>query len=493
MNCKGPVRKSCGRSKLLTRWHLLPFRVAKMHRPVRLRYHAAKLAYEKNMNDVKRMIAVFFAIVILGGVFSALIPPMQSPDENDHIKRAYLLSVLSHTETKPGLSTGGYFDDALQQYQVVMFQGLSTKPNARMTDALAANAASLKWSNQKQYVDMAGAAPYFPLGYLPQAIGLRLGESLKLGVGASYRLARAATLITVAAIIAYAFTIFPPNALVICLLALPMTMFQLSSASADGMSFAWTVLAASLFRRGMERDRPFPLLWCVLLIVAPFMIATSRPQLIGILALAPVVFFLRKDRRALVGSIVAALLAVGWVIYGASHTVDLRWPRSITTGQAVKFYLNHPIDLALMLWRTLSNPAILDTYWRQFVGVLGWLDRPMQPATYVVAAAGLLAAIALSYARRVEMLARCVPLLVSVSAVGLTLVALLVTWTDLHSQTVIGVQGRYFTAPAILAAYALSTPEVSARRSMATSILCGAFIVFSASMTVSTLIWKYYL
>lgn len=445
------------------------------------------------MNSLRQWTIAFFSIVIIGSFLSAIIPPMQSPDENDHIKRAYLLSVLSQTVTEPGRSTGGYFDDALQQYQVLNFQALSTKPNARFDAKTAEAGAAIKWSGARSYVDMAGAAPYFPLGYLPQAVGLRIGESLHLGVGASYRLARATTLIAVAVIIAYAFTVFPPNALVICLLALPMTMFQLSSASADGMSFAWTVLAASLFRRGLDREQPFPLLWSLLLIVAPFMIATSRPQLMAILILAPVVFFVRKDRRALAASVIAALLAVGWVMYGASHTVDLRWPRSITTGQAVSFYMHHPVELIEVIWRTLSNPAVIDSYWRQFVGVLGWLDRPMPPVTYKFAGVGLLIALVISCSRGVGALARTVPLMVAAAAVMLTLVALLVTWTDLHAQLIIGVQGRYFTAPAILAAYALSDAEPMKRRSSVTMIVCGAFLAFSMSMTVSTLIWKYYL
>lgn len=72
---------------------MLPIRLAKTHRPVPLRYHAAKLAYEKNMDHSKRMVSVFFAIVILGGTFSALIPPRQLPNENGHIKRACLLSL----------------------------------------------------------------------------------------------------------------------------------------------------------------------------------------------------------------------------------------------------------------------------------------------------------------------------------------------------------------------------------------------------------------
>ncbi|WP_084534197.1 DUF2142 domain-containing protein [Paraburkholderia dilworthii] len=445
------------------------------------------------MNRLSRGALTFFAIVAIGAILSALIPPMQSPDENDHIKRAYLLSALSPTVTEPGRSTGGYFDDALQQYQVLNFQALSTKPQARFDAKTAADGSAIRWSGVRHYVDMAGAAPYFPLGYLPAAIGLRIGESLDLGVGASYRLARAVTLITIATIIAYAFTIFCPNALVICILALPMTMFQMSSASADGMSFAWTVLAASLFRRGMEKEEPFPLWWSVLLIVASFMISTSRPQLIAILVLAPVVFLVRNDRRALAASLIAALLAVGWVLYGASHTVDLRWPRSVTTGQVVALYLHHPIELVKVVWRTLSNPAILDSYWRQFVGVLGWLDRPMPPITYKLAGVGLIVALALSCSRRVGAFARTVPLLVAASAVLLTLVALLITWTDQPAKLIIGVQGRYFTAPAILAAYALSSRYIGDQRSIARLVVCGVFIVASVSMTVSTLIWKYYL
>lgn len=445
------------------------------------------------MRLTRQGVIAFFAVVIIGSIFSALIPPMQSPDENDHIKRAYLLSVLSHTVTDPGHSTGGYFDDALQQYQTVMFSALSIKPDARMTREIAAQAASIKWSYTRHFQEMAGSAPYFPLGYFPQAIGLRIGQALNIGVGTSYRLARATTLFAIAAILAYAFTVFPPNALVICLLALPMTMFQMSSASADGMSFAWTVLAASLFRRGMERDAPFTVLPGALLILSAFMIATSRPQLIPIFALPCVVFLARRDRRGLIASVIAAIAALGWILYATSHTVDLRWPRSVTSKEVIAFYLRHPIELVEILWHTVSNPAVRSAYFYQFVGVLGWLDRPMATITYPIAGVALIVAAALAFSRRVSIVDRALPLLVAFCAVLLTFVALLITWTDLPADVIAGVQGRYFTAPAILAAYALSTRHAGQTRSLAQFVVCGAFIAFSVSMTTSTLLWKYYL
>lgn len=445
------------------------------------------------MNSLRRWAITFFAIVVIGSMLSALIPPMQSPDENDHIKRAYLLSVLSHTMTEPGRSTGGYFDDGLQKYQTTLFNALSLKRDARVTRDGASEAAAIPWAYVRHYQEMAGSAPYFPLGYLPQAAGLRVGQALHLTVGTSYRIARAATLVAIAGIIACAFTVFPPNALVLCLLALPMTMFQMSSASADGLAFAWTVLAASLFRRGMERGQPFPV-WCsALLIVAPFMIATSRPQMVTMLILAPVVLLVRRDRRALTASIIGALLAVGWIAYATSHTVDLRWPRSVTSKEAAAYYLHHSIDMVAAIWRTVTDPDTYHSYFRMFIGVLGWLDRPMPEVTYSVAGAFLLVASVLSFSRRVDAIARTILLLAAVSAVLLTFIALLVTWTELNAPVIIGVQGRYFTAPAILAAYALSSAYVSERRNFAAVIICGAFIAFSVSMTVSTLLWKYYL
>jgi uncharacterized membrane protein len=445
------------------------------------------------MRFTRQWAIAFFAIVVIGSVFSALIPPMQSPDENDHMKRAYLLSVLSHTLTEPGQSTGGYFDDEFQHYQALMFQALSIKPEARMTSKTATEAASIKWAYTRHYQEMAGSAPYFPLGYFPQAVGLRIGEALNLGVGTSYRLARAATLITIATIVAYAFCLFTPNALVICLLALPMTMFQMSSASADGMSFAWTVLAASLFRRGMERETPLALWQGVLLMMSAFMIATSRPQLIAIVVLPSAVFFFRRDRRALIASGVTAAAALFWILYGASHTVDSRLPRSVTSKQVVDFYSHHLGGLVQIIWHTISNPAMHDGYYFQFVGVLGWLDRPIPAITYPVAGFALVITAILSFSRKVGVVERVLPLLVALSAVLLTFIALLVTWTDLPAEVIVGVQGRYFIAPAILAAYTLGSRNMSDPRVLARAIVCGAFLAFTVSITTSTLLWKYYL
>ncbi|MEW9586288.1 DUF2142 domain-containing protein [Paraburkholderia sp. DGU8] len=445
------------------------------------------------MSHFQRSAIALFSIIIIGSILSALIPPMQSPDEIGHTDRAYLLSILSHTRTLPQLSTGGDVDDALQQYQATWAQALAAKPDARVSRETAQQTSKIRWAHERDYTGLSGAAPYFPLGYLPQALGFRIGQTLDLGVGTSYRLARFAALTAVATIIAYAFSIFPPNALVICLLALPMTMFQISSASADGMSFAWTVLAGSLFRVGMQRDEVFSAWKGALLILSAFMLVTSRPQMAGVLVLPSAVFLVRNDKRALVASVVSSVAAVGWVGYAMSSNVDFRLTRSVTSKQAVEFYAHHPSDLVGITWRTVTDHAVIRDYWREFVGILGWLDRPMPAVAYEVAGAALVCAVAISFSRRIGGATRALAVMAAMLAVPLTFMALLMSWTDLPADVINGVQGRYFIAPALLAACVLGARDTSKRRNWAALVLSGAFIAFSTTMTVSTLLWKYYL
>lgn len=438
------------------------------------------------MNHIHRGALAFLAIVILGSILSALIPPMQSPDEHDHIKRAYLLSHASRAYTMPGRSTGGNVDSGLNQYEALFAQTMIAKPDARLTEKLASDAAAIRWSGQRIYVEIAGAAPYLPLGYLPQAIGLRIGETLDLPIGTSYRLARAAALVTTALIVAVAFAIWPPNALLVCLLALPMTMFQIASASADGLSFAWLILAISLFMLGATHGTSFRAWHAALLLIASLMVATARPQLLPVLALPAAVFVMRNDRRWLAASALVSAAALVW-LYTAAHVIDLRMPRSVTTGQAIALYVRHPFEFVAVFMRTLGDHVYRTFYWRSFIGVLGWLDRPMPAFTYVACGIGLAVAAVLSVART-HITHRALLVGCAVIAILLTFFAMLATWTDQPAQFIVGVQGRYFIAPAILVAYALGSPRGAWRLT-----ICGPFVAFTAAITVSTLLWKYYL
>jgi uncharacterized membrane protein len=434
----------------------------------------------------------FFAVVIIGSVFSALIPPMQSPDEGDHLKRAYLLSAGLQIYTPPGQSTGGKIDDGLNAFMATYLGAVATQPHKTLPAETINAASKISWSHTESFEVIPNAAPYFPLAYIPQAIGLRLGQALDLKVGASYRLARAASLITMAALLALAFQIFPPNALVICVLALPMTMFQGASATQDGISLAWLILATSLFRRGLERESDFPVSMSALLIVSTFLVVSSRPQLFPMVMFPIAVFWTRKNTRALVVTAIAALGALAWIVQ-ALGVVNMVHIRTMSTGQVLAMYAHHPLRLLWVFWNTFSEHNHQMFYWKSFVGTLGWLDTPMPAFIYTFSEVMLLLAAVVSFSPDVKRFTRALPVLCAVLAIFLAFFAMLITWTDQPARAIEGVQGRYFTGPALLVAYAIGGRLQGERRVTIQTVICGVFLVVSAFMTASTLLWRYYL
>ena len=111
-------------------------------------------------------------LVIGCSILSVIIPPFQSPDEHDHIKRAYLLSkgvlVLDRPE---GTSSGGYVDSGLLNFMAVIGV-VHRKLSAKEVSSWS----TIEWSGNRIYSPAPGAGYYFPAIYFPQALGLWVGE-----------------------------------------------------------------------------------------------------------------------------------------------------------------------------------------------------------------------------------------------------------------------------------------------------------------------------
>lgn len=131
-------------------------------------------------------------LLFLGCYFlSTVIPPLKSPDEHDHIERAYLLGkgvfVLNQPERQ---SSGRDVDTGLLKYlnSYLPFQN-------KMSAEAVSTASDIRWSGQRIFDPSPGTGYYFPAIYLPQTLGLLVGEWLDLTVDQSYRLSRASALI----------------------------------------------------------------------------------------------------------------------------------------------------------------------------------------------------------------------------------------------------------------------------------------------------------
>lgn len=403
-----------------------------------------------------RIAAILLAFAI-GLALMSMVPPFQSPDEPAHIARAYLLAkgqlVL---DTPPGFDSGGRVDDGLIAFSAA-HDMLRFAPHRKLTQAEQTAASRIMWAGTRSFIAAPGTGYYFPLAYLPQAAGLATGEALGLTVAHSYFLARVFSLGLSLLAIALAFAVFPVNLFSFAVLVLPMSIFQFVSASLDGFTMALGVLAVSLFMRGAGKEKDFPAWMSYAMALAILLLATSRTNLLPLLAMPLVVFAMRRSPREFWIFLAVGLLAVAWTVLAFKLT-QLTRPARPPAGEIVAYYLTHPPALGEVLANTLGDSHLQKMYLASFVGILGWLDTPLPVWFYKVAAGCLAIAAALSLSLR--RIGACwqpsaALVLMSLGSALLTFLALLVGWSPHPATLVEGVQGRYFTIPLILLGYAM--------------------------------------
>src|SRR5688572_14069951 len=94
---------------------------------------------------------ILFMLFLLGSFFSSLIPPFQSPDEQDHLKRAYFLSKGRIAMVTPsGQSTGGLIDTGLHSY-IASFHYITGNQFKKLTAGVQQKAELIRWSGEETF------------------------------------------------------------------------------------------------------------------------------------------------------------------------------------------------------------------------------------------------------------------------------------------------------------------------------------------------------
>lgn len=448
--------------------------------------------------SAKENLWAMLLFVILGLVFSEIIPPFQSPDEFDHIKRAYLLTKgMLMLEAPQGQSSGGMIDSGLAAYMAA-YAVLPAKHERRLSKREVDAARAIKWSGTKEFSPAPGTAYYFPMIYAPQAIGLAIGERWKFSVDASYRLARKLTLLASAAILLAAFSLCSVNPLTIGLLILPMSLFQFSSASIDGISTALSIFAISAFLR-ITLDKKSNKPWIFYsLALAVVLLVTSRVHLLPLLLLLFAACFYSRQKKHFIVFALSSLLVLVWLLIAIRTTIDTRVVTGAATSSIALFYLKHPLSFFTVLSATLSNKDFLFFYRDSFIGMLGWLDTrfDIQTYEYFSVCIALIALLSISIKNAgTQLIPRGLLFLGAFASACLVFFALLVTWTPHPANIIQGVQGRYFLIPAIMLAYAISgrlKPNEGINRKLALLLIL-ILGELAISSTAGLLLERYYL
>lgn len=440
------------------------------------------------------------AIFLTCFILSLLIPPLQSPDEGAHLERIYLLGKGQlMLETPEGSSSGGMIDSGLRAY-LQAYSKFISRPDTKMSQVEIDEANNLRWTGNKEFDAPSGTGYYFPLIYTPQAIGLAAGEALGFTVDTSYRMARFFVLVTTVLVLAWAFLIHRPPIIALALLVLPMSLFQFSTATIDGISTAIFILAISCFtrisidRQNSKKYLSYTLIACVLIVTS------SRAHALPLFALIFASYFYTRDRKVLATSLACLVFVISWLLVSIKLTTNLSFQGAPSAATIAAYYIKDPIALVRVLFHTVMDDTLRTFYLQSFVGILGWLDTKLSLITYEIIYSLIVIIFALSILTAKMKgvgIYRALLITCGIASIGLTFVALLIQWNALqHPATLIqGVQGRYLLIPALLLAYSIGSDQDEKYvviRYLNAGMLAILFL-FSTYVTTSLLISRYFI
>jgi len=458
-----------------------------------------------------------FVVWLIGisALLSTVIPPFQSPDEFEHITRAYLLGNAEIVLKAPaGQSSGGMIDAGLARYMDA-HSSLPFNPNKKLSATEIEAAKTIQWQGVQEYRPALGMAYYFPGIYVVHTLGLKTGEFLKLSVDASYQLTRVLLLIAIGLILYYSFTLYAPSYLTLALLMIPMSIFQFSSASLDGLATAIAIFIISAVLKILDATdggvlntttHAQPSRWHVthahlfyFVVIAYLLLATSRLQAMSMLLFVGAAAYALKAQRYYVITGLAAVVVILWQIVIINTIVDGRVALGASSSTIILYYLNQPVEFFSVLRNTLTNTDILRGYFSSFFGMLGWLDTPFQGKEYIylLCITVLIAACSIDYQKltRLRVFKVTVLALTAFGSLAAIFLALLVTWTPHPAQTIDGVVGRYLLIPALLLSYGFT---IFNRQAGPIMYVIGGILLcvlggYSTLITYELLLLRYYL
>jgi uncharacterized membrane protein len=402
----------------------------------------------------------FFLFYLLAGLpYLILTGPFRAPDERNHFLRAY---EISEGRLHSARVSGGVIGDDLPSSLARLSEVLGNHADHHIkTGQILAGRALALIPKERGFIEFSTAV-YSPLAYLPSAMAIALGRVLGAGPLALVYFARCANLLFGSALIALALSYAGyARRTMLLVTILPMTVSQVATVTADAMSYAVGFLWISLvIHTAIGRSREVALNRMLFLVGLGLALSQLRPPypLLGLLVLLiPTTAFSKKTVLLSLAVIAASLLpAVAWNTAATRLFQQAPVSQSVEPLEQARWVAKHPGVFWHRAKQDLRAHGV--DYWQQFVGRLGWLNIPL-PSWISVG-------FALALAIGIFIGPRDPPTPLWWQRIALGFVALggvlaiqfmlYLTFNPVRSPFIIGVQGRYFTPLAVLAAFAFS-------------------------------------
>ena len=461
---------------------------------------------------------LFLTLVLPVLLASALLVPTgEVPDEVAHIVRAngllhgFLIGTRVPTTDRVGHPV---MDGGVTANPAMITAGFAFPPGVPkvLTRERLRDLYATPWADSVSFISIPNTAVYFPLFYVPAAIGLGAAHVAGLGPYQAILAARLCNVVVFAALgLAAMMLAVRARGLIFATLALPMTVSVAGSCNQDGVLIATACLAAALLTRPGPRLR-----WSGIIALA--LVIALKPVYLPLALLAGLASPGHRlgvlNRAAAV--IVAMLPALLWFaiaqhyavvpfIRGEPYQAGPLWPGppgqmfGTTDAQAqLRVFLHDPFLLLTLPYNGLRHGLDLAD---GLVGILGTLDvvLPLWLYNAWFAALGAVGVAALFGGERDApgwpIWASLLGLLCVAASVIAVFDGQYLSWTLVGASSIAGVQGRYGIPLLPMIGLALPCLRLSGGSTLRTALEMPALLAAAAGLVVTPvlLVTTYYL
>lgn len=451
--------------------------------------------------------------IVLGIVFMFIIPPYATPDERVHTGAAVHVSnvLMGYGEPDDGINNL-YMRNT--EYELRTNEYMKKADYRNFLDDISFTTSA----QEKELV--ATNLPYpgpFVLYIIP-GIGITIGRLLGFGGTATILLATLFNVLFFVISTAFAIKIIPFGKEVIMVIALfPMVLQLTSSLSYDNAVLTSFIMVIALelkwcYAKNIPVTRKeiivlllYGSILCMLkggvyamFLLLPFVCNSSKATLKNIWhkykywIIAGVVLLLAILGRNIILSVFSSLFAgtsSNTAVVESSDAVQAAqtsysmWDNNYISwageeGYSVKFLLQHPLDLIIILFNTIIEN--LSYYASGMVAApLGWLNIDV-PWVYILAYVIVLFMATIKQENTPDYFKtrdRIWIIVLGLLSIGLSAAAMLIYWTPTSYDSIVGLQGRYFIPPVIMMVLCIRNGLITTKKKMTSGLFMTMLIL----------------
>ena len=404
-----------------------------------------------------------YCALIFGILLVTIIPPFQSPDEDSHFKRAYVISKGHLFPTSQNGVVGYEIPTDMSNYINEKLQYIGNRDKKYtyseeiLDDRLPKDYSDVTFQNFS-------TAETTPVAYIAPAIGIVFSKITTKIIGMSnisvvtmLHFARFFSLLLYTFLVYLAIKTTPILKKTFCIIGLlPMSLALAVAISYDSVLIAISLLSTALIFKLIFDDNIKKISYKYLVAFGLITYILLSVKIIYIIVLLPLIFIPKEKYEGKITKAlkyVGIILGIALVLYILINKIPgMNLQRNAipnNSGEQLKYIFTHPIEYSKTLIKSMYGNR--NFYLSGMIGTFGLIDTYIPSIYIVIYIIAVLVAIISDLSIcpvKFNWKYKCIAVLGSVAGISAVFTGLYILWTSMElgvgATTITGVQGRYF-------------------------------------------------